>query len=801
MSLLLGTASSTGAITNTNLMLGPGLVGDTVKNDATPGSTFVTAALLNTAAGNTWDTLGPVNGLGTGPFVFDAYYPHPVANGFSGSGPGEVGFITANPLSTYPDVQGFGISQPGGGLTTAPFKDAGYFLTAGNGGNSQSGAGGAGGGFGQSLTVTTSGGVTTGTGSLSFQFPTNPDYQGTVNLLAGNGGNGFTNAGAGGAINGVSLTYASGTPVLSGVGMLTAGNGGESLTGAGGAGGSLGQLYIVTGEDFTTGSGGIGVTGGAAGSMFGNTQPGLLTGGTNSVTAYVQLSAGNGANGIDGGGAGGGIYSFVNDFLALTGGTGGLLSYTAGSGGTAVAGNGGAGGSIVNCSPSATDDNLAGDIYLQGGSGGSGLSGGIGGGVNTFTLLSTAKQIPSSSTILGGSGGNATTGTGGAGGNITSINVSASGVGSLGSNFENISYNSTIAGPGGLSTGGAGGTGGSVSSINTASVAPTAQNVVAAGAGGAGLTAGGNGGSVIAATVNAGSSSVLDSGKVVIIAGDGGTTFSGKPLDVTNVQDVVFAVGGVNGAGGNGGSITGFTQPGNVNAFVDLIAGNGGATLGHSVAFGSATTDNSGKGGSITSVSVQGSIGDSDPNVAIKSYDDPLGLYGPGGYTTMQQFVNGYILANIAGGVYAPMDNTIGNVGLVAGAAGSVESGYGPAYGLQASTDGVNGSVNNVHAENIMSMVAGNVEQVAPIESLTNYGVTIGGGILGASKLVSAIPGFTVNPATYPTVVNYITPQGQLTLTPQELDTWLSGGGALLDGAFFALSGTSIPNPRDFILT
>ena len=772
-------------------------------------------ALNHFALGEMWFSISTVNGTAPGPYVFDAYYPHPTFD-FSvpGSGPGEVGFITPNFLVNYQDYQGFGISNPDGSSTSnsfTPFKDAGYFVTAGNGGNSLSGTGGNGGSLGQTLTVTDSGGVMTGTGTLSFQFPSDLTYGGGVYgfqliMQAGNGGNGFSNAGSGGHINGISVTYAPGTSLLADASSLTAGNGGESLTGAGGAGGSLGQLYVIAGEIFTAGNGGIGVTGGNAGSLYGNLQPGLVTASSNSDTGYIALTAGNGANGINGGGSGGSINSFVNDFLPLIGAAGGTLQYVAGNGGTAVGGSGGMGGSIVKSSPYALDDNLAGDISLQGGNGGSGLSGGAGGGINIFNVSNTNKEIPSSCTVIAGTGGGATIGVGGAGGNIASVLVSSSGIGTAfisGQKYD-VTYNRTVAGAGGSSDGGRGGAGGSIGSITTASVAITSQDVVAAGAGGFGLTAGGNGGSVTNASVNAGSSGIQDSGKVVVIAGDGGASLSGtvvtpNPTPQQVAINVVNSTGGLDGPGGNGGSITGFSQPGNINAFVDLIAGNGGATINHSFASGNATKDNSGTGGSInlSGIGVAGSIGDCDPTVAIKSYNDLLNLTGQGSQT-MQQFVTSYVVGTPS----LPMDNNVGNVGLVAGAAGYVESPIGISKSLQASINGVNGSVTNIHAENIMSMVAGNVEQVSAIKSLTNYGLTVSTGILGAPKKVSYIlPNFGPNPVGFPTALNYITVDGTLTTTPQLLDTWLTGGGALLDGALLASNVRTTLSTRDFVGT
>ena len=503
--------------------------------------------------------------------AWDVYYPHPIlSDTITGSGSTSFGFITADPLSAFPDYQGFTVSQPiingffGGGFTLASFKDAGYFIAAGNGGNSQSGPGGAGGSLGQSLTLTTSGGVTTGAGTLSIAFPADPSYEGVARLLAGNGGNGFTHGGDGGSLTGISITYNNASE-LTGTALLQAGTGGESLTSTGGAGGSLSQLFIITGEYFVAGNGGIGVVGGSGGSLLGNIQAGVLTAEANNYNQDIVLKAGDGATGIAGGGNGGDITSFVNEFPQLVGGTGGLLNYTAGSGGNAVAGQAGTGGSIINSSPFMLNNNLVGNIYLQGGAGGSGLRGGSGGGINGFDQVSTISEIPLTSTMIGGAGGNSTIGTAGTGGSISNVNVAASGVGTLSTfDFSNpkilesvfdaissqtaISYNRMVAGAGGVSTGGAGGTGGSINSVNTTSTASTAQNVVAAGAGGEGLTAGGAGGNVTSAIVDAGSTS----GKVVVIAGDGGDSTSAAPADPKNAAEVALTIGGVNGPGGRG---------------------------------------------------------------------------------------------------------------------------------------------------------------------------------------------------------------------------------------------------------
>ncbi len=707
-----------------------------VLDYTTPGADLIYVLNVTTAAGTglltgaesateQWFTIFPRT-RNPSVVAFDTYDPHPVTNAsIPGSGPFQFGFLTGNPLTSYPDFQEIGISQPLtgsfigiGGYTTAPLKVAGYFFNGGAGGSSESGVAGAGGSFGQSLTVSGTGVNTTAVGSLSVVYPTNIDYEGEVIFTAGNGGNGFNGAGAGGNLNGVSVTYAPGVETLSSAAVLVAGNGGQSLTGGGGAGGSISQVYIQTGFNFLAGNGGVGLVGGSGGALFGNTQANLNTATTNDLIAFITLVAGNGASGILGGGSGGNINSFVTEFLPLIGGVGGSLSYTAGTAGNAVAGPGGSGGSIINCSPNSVDNNLAGPINLQAGSGGSGLSGGVGGAVTNFYQVNSIKDVPTSFTILSGFGGNATVGTGGAGGSISGISIAASDVGQ---------FSRMVAGAGGSSNGGAGGAGGSIAQINTTTVAANAQDVVAAGAGGAGLTAGGAGGNVTSSQADSGS--YTGGGKVLVIAGDGGSSSSAAPFlipvpktpsaatiaaETANDKQIFYAVGGVSGPGGTGGSILQFTQPLGTGTDVDLIAGNGGATINHSAAdqnsilVGKTWVDNSGVGGSIENIGIAGNIGNCASGVAIKSYNNIFAGQ------TMQEFIDTTILGTITG----TLNDSVGNVGLVVGAAGRVEGGI-------PSSNGINGTVYNVHAENIMSMVAGNVDQADFIQSLTDYGVTI----------------------------------------------------------------------------
>ena len=126
----------------------------------------------------------------------------------------------------------------------------------------------------------------------------------------------------------------------------------------------------------------------------------------------------------------------------------------------------------------------------------------------------------------------------------------------------------------------------------------------------------------------------------------------------------------------------------------------------------------------------------------------------------------------------APLDNTVGNVGLVAGAAGRV-------LGNLPAQNGINGSVNNVSAQHIMSMVAGSVDQVDFIQKLTNYTALAGG--YGSDKSISEF-GYPASTGA----LDYVSAGGVLTNSP------LPGGGILIDGAFVAKNIRNIQSARDF---
>ena len=627
--------------------------------------------------------------------------------------------------------------------------DNGFRLYGGDGGNSTIGPGGSGGGLGSgALNLASNGAVA---GSISIVYPASIYYNGSSFLSAGQGGNGFTAGGAGGDINGVSSAETSGGGEITSSIQFTAGNGGNSVSGAAGRGGVISNLSAAGGTQFAAGNGGTGVTGGAGGSVIGNTQ-----GVPDTSTGNVTVITGIGGSGLITGGAGGNITNFDAEFLSVIGGVGGSLTYDTGPGGSAAGGTGGAGGSISGSSPNSSVNSLAGDITLFTGAGGTGLNGGAGGAITNFVNQPTSPDtIPSRLNVIAGNGGIGLDGIGGAGGTITNFQSDATGLESGGldalSGIVRI-----IAGVGGDSYSATGGTGGSI--VNSTALSTSTPIVVAAGAGGEGLLVGGLGGSVTGSVV---SSAAQEFGKVLIIAGAGGDATAVSKASVvipgdSNTSDLahaLLAMGGADGMGGNGGSIGNFTQPTGSATAVDLIAGNGGSTLNAGSPLD--VTTGVGVGGSIDNINLVGTVGsitrDLTPtnppsafstNPPIKSYTD---LDDNG---TDDETIAAFVQSSFGGFVYLShssdfdhsfipnnpafmLDDAAGNVGIVAGRAGQVKGGQG-------ASDGVNGSVQNVTAGSILSIVAGSVNDVAPVQLLSGIVVTNPDGVLGADKSTPA---------------------------------------------------------------
>jgi hypothetical protein len=673
------------------------------------------------------------------------------------------GFVTARPTTNL-NLMGIDSAPTPGLVSFRPIAPNTISLVAGAGGDSAMGLGGRGGDLGSGFASVTG-------SAFSVILPSNRFLQPDLEFTGGAGGYGFERGGAGGSLRGMYVDYAEGTAVLASDGTYIAGFGGAGIFGAGGVGGNVWGNKIETGAIFQGGLGGAGEQGGAGGSVIGG--GGLF--GYDNYNGVVLARGGDGGFGIGNAGSGGSITQFANLFPPLTAGQGGLLQYFGGNGGESLAGTGGSGGFIRGSSPIAEVNKLVGVVQLTGGQGGDGLVGGAGGGIDNFrNPAGLTDPLPIFSAIAG-HGGDGVTGKGGDGGSITNFNASANGIivsGQFGLLVTG-RFNRILAGNGGSSFAGDGGAGGKLELINSA--ANNSAIVAIAGRGGDGLRLGGVGGSVLRTN--------LDSPiKIVVMAGDGGDAF-GALANAPNVRldaaesaliTNLRAFGGVNGVAGNGGSISDFKQStASDNVATDLIAGQGGSLVNYGSAAPGAATG-VGMGGSLSKILLLSQAGRGRAAVAIAAYD-PIPVAG-GAQVEFADFVrtaNGWTYS-IGDSVRTPtvldpVGQAGGNVGVIVGAAGTVRGGSFAGDGLAKA-----GSVTTFSAKSIMSMVAGSVDNVASIRSVSALTVTGANGVFGAFKDFTG--------ATKPHNLNtplYFDPAGLQTND-------LLFGGRLIDGAIAA---------------
>jgi hypothetical protein len=439
---------------------------------------------------------------------------------------------------------------------------------------------------------------------------------------------------------------------------------------------------------------------------------------------------------------------------------------------------------------------MGGEIYIQGGTGGGGTIGGAGGSITNFADNPSTSANPTLASFIAGNGGAGTSGAGGVGGAISNVTTPTVGTPGLISGYT---FNRAVAGNGGSSAGAAGGAGGAVNSVSIGS--SDAGIVIVGGAGGSGLTAGGVGGSVT------GSTAILSAGdlaKVLVIAGAGGDAyaFMQNPLDNPPLP-TQKPFGGRVGQGGNGGSITGFSESTDVLANVDLIAGNGGST----VNYGTITDAKSyvGKGGSITNVTVAGNIGNGDASTPIKSYTDTNAQPDGIDDTTIAAFVQAnFRIAPGVGG--APtLNDQLGNVGAVVGVAGQIKQ-YQTSPGVYTSLPakgGVNGSFTNISARNLLSAVAGSVNQIAAIQVVS--GVKIGSG--SGANFIPGVIGADKDPSQFNPII-YTAPYFSDPTPGSNQDYYDQNGqgvtepvlnGRLIDGAIVAHTIVGTLSGRVFV--
>ena len=724
--------------------------------------------------------------------------------GWSDSGTVVFGSLIISPLLYVPEVP------------DVPYLEYSLNISAGNGGSALVGKGGAGGFLGGTSTLTNLVDPTTGlpvldpfTGipivQLTGAIQINPSI--TVQMQAGVGGDGFTNGGVGGSITGVSI-YNGGALILDH--RLAAGDGGRGVFGTGGAGGSLVSNSLFAAVELVAGDGGVGKIGGAGGSIVGSNASYDI------YNSSVAVIAGQGGLGSLSGGKGGGIVDFVaripdprnpgepvTSLPPIPALLDHYLYYRAGDGGSAVTGKGGDGGSITNSSPT-IGIQLMGELIVYAGDGGIGNSGGNGGNISDFSVFpdgTSNDYLPKFVTLLAGNGGKAFTGKGGNGGNLANINASGlssetfstSDIQSVYQVYQPASrfhFNRLIAGAAGSSGGNDGGTGGSVS--NVIAFTPLGSFAVVGGAGGDGFRKGGLGGSALNIRIDFGASSIS---KALIAAGAGGdaASFIINPIDTT-VNQGPNAFGGRIGKGGNGGSVIGVVQKGALDSHMDLIAGDGGSTIHYGTILDKKGAV--GVGGSIREVNIVSSLGNMSPAVALKSYNDVLNG------ESFAQFVQIDLIdeaqpIGVPVGTKALLDDGLGNVGIVVGAAGRNKSfildpvNNPTIYKSSPSKVGINGSLVNVFARNLMSALAGSVDRVAAIQVYQSVTITNETGSNKNPRLISLSGG----PGTI--VQDFAGANGLPTTSHEPVLEGINVDGAIISHKFLNGRGAKIAPPRN----
>lgn len=552
-----------------------------------------------------------------------------------------------------------------------------------------------------------------------------------LRLFAGNGSSGKT-GGNGGAVS--SLTVVD--EILARTVEVRTGFGGDGSAGNGGSGGDLSKLTALTTDLFSfavnTNNGGnggnsVGGKGGKGGSMTSVVVSDIDSG--FNIAGTFSLRAGNGGNGERGGGAGGSITTAELNAENLN------ATATAGAGGDTTAtgtGRGGLGGGLTNVqlvtSGSVSGVNVTGVLAAGGGGDGMGANqaGGKGGDVRKSQLrlnADTLPALPGDGMVLAGNGGNgaADTGAAGAGGSLFSALVFAED-GSVTMTAGNAGLVGGKAGAGGNITGTTaapigvrgsmditiragdgsyGGAGGSITNLNygngdaNSSVftpPPAGFILVQAGDGSQGATGAGKGGSITG--VNGSASSGANK-TVIFQAGDGGG--DARPALAPSVTVP-------SGKAAAGGSITSVTlnRGGALGGLVTFEAGDAGD---------SATAKTGAAGGSISKLSV----GDLSTQAVLRSIAGgdggdaaPVGgKGGKGGSVTDVQVLAHDI--GVRSGQYFGYERM---GGIFAGAGGNA--------GVNNIGKGLAGSVTNISADSIASIVAGKSDTPEFVEKISD---------------------------------------------------------------------------------
>ncbi len=543
-------------------------------------------------------------------------------------------------------------------------------------------------------------------------------------VIAGNGSDG-KKGGAGGSI--ARISFNNDSSVLPNNLLIDAGRGGSGTGGAGGNAGNISSINIPATDldtflinSGTKGNGGDstsnGITLGAKGGRGSSLANINITDDDSDaqLEAVASVRAGLGGSGSKGGGAGGVISSFNFSATDVT------FAVGAGAGGDALdKGKGGTGGTIVN---------------------------------SLFVSTGVVASLPVSGVVQSGNGGagRGTKGAGGAGGLMKAIQLSLPG---------NATVQAGNGGSGettlGFIVGGAAGSGGSITAVGILS---NASGVLRAGDAGLGGLKAGNGGSIkgetsllngVPLTINGVHADI----GISIIAGKGshggyggdiaGISYSSTQEDLTPSPSGRILVQAGDGSsegkvGGKGGSIL-HMDSGSVSsgAFqtTSFIAGNGG---------GGVEVVRAGAGGSITGVTIArggalggeftikaGDAGDSIKGTkgaaggSIKTFEvtdiDPATILrsiasGDGGDAIKKGGLGGSVTA-----VHVQEHDIGVRTGQVFGFStmGGIFTGIGgKATDLLKGKNGLNGSVIDIGADAISSIVAGRVGAPALAEKV-----------------------------------------------------------------------------------
>jgi hypothetical protein len=624
--------------------------------------------------------------------------------------------------------------------------------------------------------------------------------------LAGDGSSGKT-GGAGGAITGIALLQ--GVNILNQEATFNSGFGGDGSAGNGGKGGSVSKINIPI-ADFSSflintnnqGDGGnsIGGKGGAGGSVAGlNIQdidgdPGSVA---STLAGPVSIRAGDGGDGDKGGGVGGSLGGTASAGILFTG-FGLSMTATSGHGGNAlVSGPGGAGGTVRAVNFTAVDNfmlthqNVL-DVTasITAGNGGNGIlkgKGGSGGGIS-FVNLDTDGQVA----LIAGSGGDGQAAVGGLKGSAPGIGGSIVTSGAFANNSSGV-IEAGNAGAIGVGAAAGGSLIGGKTVNSLVGLRAETSLVLTAGNG----SGGGAGGDIVNVTYGstALSLSPTPSGNIIVQAGDGSGAgkIAGRGGLINHLSGAVTSGPGAVTTirAGNGGSTA--TKGGAGGSVSDVtILGGGAPQAIFTIAAGDAGDAPNGKtgaaGGSVNGVQVSNLDQDlSDPTDLSQQTVFRSVAAGNGGSAGAANGKGG--VGGSINGVFVLAHDIGIRTGLVFGyeSAGGLFAGVGGA----GSKPGLNGSVTNIQANAIASIVAGRTLVPQEVQNVNHVFVQDNSVLLTSRSLVQ--PGaFTL---TYDGASTTLLPVGattqQVAAALDQLATIQATGPGGVNGSVTVTSGST----------